>query len=119
VFLAGYALLLGVYAVLLRSGHGPVELIVCLLLLGAYYAATDGVIMAIASAALPPALITSGLALLTTATALSRLLASVLYGALWTWGGPTWTLALFLAGLLTAIAIAGAALLRPEGVGRT
>ena len=43
-------------------------------LLGAYYAATDGVLMALASAVVPDELRASGLALLVTATSIARLL---------------------------------------------
>ena len=45
-------------------------------------------LMAIASSRLPAGLLTSGLAVLTTVTALGRLLASTAYGALWTWRAP-------------------------------
>jgi hypothetical protein len=76
-------------------------------LLGGYYASTDGVLMAIASSRLPAGLLTSGLAVLTTVTALGRLLASTTYGALWTWWGPEATLLVFALGLLVAIAGAG------------
>jgi len=48
-------------------------------------------------------LLTSGLALLTTVTALARLLASTAYGALWMWWGTDVTLAVFLLGLLVTI----------------
>jgi MFS family permease len=84
VFVGGYALLLAVYAALLLPTSGSAWLLVCLVVLGAYYAATDGVLMALASAALPQHLRGSGLALLVTATSLARLLASVLFGMLWT-----------------------------------
>jgi MFS family permease len=85
-----------------------------LLLLGGYYAATDGVLMGMASAVLPPARRTTGLAFLTTATALTRLLGSILYGALWTWHGPRWALSIFLLSLLAAGAFAGAILVMPD-----
>jgi hypothetical protein len=51
--------------------------------LGAYYALTDGVMMAAASAELSTALRTSGLALLTTVTSLGSLASSLLLGGLW------------------------------------
>ena len=77
VFVAGYALLIVVYAMLLLPSVGVAELLVCLVLFGAYYAATDGVLMALASPILPIDLRTSGIALLTTATSLARLVASM------------------------------------------
>jgi MFS family permease len=103
VFLGGYGGLLGVYAILLLPQLGLFALIACLLLLGTYYAATDGVLMAVASELLPPAHLTSGLALLTTATILSRLVASIVYGALWSWQGPDIALVLFIVGLASAM----------------
>ena len=110
LFVAGHVLLGGVYVLLLRSKLGAMELIACLVLLGAYYASTDGVLMAIASSRLPAGLLTSGLAVVTTVTALGRLLASTAYGALWTWWGAEATVIAFLLGLLTALAGAWIAL---------
>ena len=103
VFLGGYVGLLGVYTILLLPHLATFALLACLVLLGTYYAATDGVLMAVASELLPAAELTSGLALLTTVLLLSRLVASVLYGALWSWQGPRLTLCLFIAGLATAM----------------
>jgi hypothetical protein len=79
-------------------------------MLGTYYACTDGVLMAIASARVPADLVTSGLAVVTTVTALGRLLAATTYGALWTWLGAETTLVLFALGLLVATIGAGMAL---------
>jgi MFS family permease len=105
VFVGGYALLLAVYAVMLLPGLGAPELLVCLALLGAYYAATDGVLMALASPALPAELRTSGMALLTTATSVARLLASVVFGALWTVSGVEAATAVYLGGLVIALMV--------------
>jgi len=87
VFIAGYFLLFSIYLILLIPGTPAPVLFGSVLLLGAYYAATDGVLMALTSAVLPPALQASGLALLTSAIGLARLCASVLFGILWTWLG--------------------------------
>ena len=59
VFLAGYALLAAAYLPLLGVAGGVVVL-VSLPLLGAYYAATDGVLMALATRTLPGELLTTG-----------------------------------------------------------
>jgi MFS family permease len=112
VFVGGYALLLGVYALLLVPAPSPAELVAVFALFGAYYAATDGVLMALASAVLPAALRTSGLALLTTATGLARLLAAVLFGALWTWRGVETAVIVYLGALLAAILLTALALAR-------
>jgi MFS family permease len=87
VFLGGYALLVLVYLALLLPSAGGLDIWLTLPLFGAYYAATDGVLVAQASALLPAALRGSGLALLSTITGLSRLLASLLFGLFWTWWG--------------------------------
>ncbi|QKW17795.1 MFS transporter [Kitasatospora sp. NA04385] len=84
VALGGYAALLAVY-LLLATGHGSPWCV--LLLYGAFYAATDGVLMAIAGPLLPPELRTSGLALVQTGQAMAYLLSSALFGLAWqSWG---------------------------------
>jgi MFS family permease len=87
----------------MQPGLGVTGLIGCLLLLGAHYALTDGVLMALASSLLPTARRGPGLAVVTTATSVTRLFASVLFGALWTQFGLRTGLAVFLTGLLLAV----------------
>jgi MFS family permease len=116
VFVGGYALLVGVYTALLVPDTGAVVAALCVVLFGAYYAATDGVLMARASALLPAETRASGLGVLTTATSLSRLVGSVLFGALWTWQGSNAAIACLLAGLLASLVFAWMALARKEGV---
>jgi MFS family permease len=87
VFVAGYVLLLLVYTALLVPSVGVGGLALYLLLLGGYYACTDGVLMATASALVPDELRASGLAVLVTATSLAKLLAAVVFGLLWTVAG--------------------------------
>jgi MFS family permease len=115
VFVAGYALLLGVYAGLLLPDLGVGGLLACVLLFGCYYAATDGVLMALASAVLPADLRTSGLGLLMTATNLARLAASILFGALWTLWGTEVAVLVSALGLSVAIALTVLALVRTGG----
>jgi MFS family permease len=109
VLLGGYALLLGVYAALLAPFGGPLLVGVALLLMGSYYAATDGVLAAFASALVPDAVRGSGLALLNTTTGVAKLLSSVAFGALWTLTGTTTALAVFGAGLVVAMGLAALA----------
>ena len=99
VFIAGYALLLPVYASLVMPAAGIPALALGLFLVGASYAATDGVLAALASSTLDEDVRGSGLAVITTATNLARFVASVGFGALWTF-----------AGLNTAVLVSGAAL---------
>jgi MFS family permease len=112
VLIGGYALLLGVYAALLLPVSGWLVLVGALGLLGAYYAATDGVLMALGSAVVPDEVRGSGLALLGTASSVARLVASLLFGALWTLWGTHVAVAWFGAGLLAAIALASLLLTR-------
>ena len=109
MFLAGYVLLLAAYLVLLLPAPGFVAVTACLTLLGAYYAATDGVLMALAGATLPSSHVGSGIALITTAIALARLVAAVVFGALWSWGGPDRAVLVFGLGLIVAILATAAA----------
>lgn len=106
VFLAGYIGLAGAYLVVLSPGLAWPGAVASLVLLGGYYAATDGVLAALASAQLPSAVRGSGLALLATATGLARLGSSVGFGALWTWWGLEVTVLVYLAGLTGAIVLA-------------
>jgi MFS family permease len=110
VMLCGYGLLLGVYATLLGPSTGVAGMLVALFMLGAYYAATDGVLMAFGAGQISEDLRGSGLALLGTAVSASRLVASVLFGALWTLLGIQTALAVFAGGLVIAILVAAVAL---------
>jgi MFS family permease len=112
VFLAGQALLIVVDIVLLAVNPGHLALIVMLAALGIYYAATDGILAAVASTILPPEVRTSGLALLGATMALSAFVASAVFGALWGWRGPSLAVTVFLIGLVAALGLA-VALLRP------
>ena len=99
IFVAGYGLLAVVYSLLLLPGLPQALSLGILLLLGLYYAATDGVLAALASSILPEHWRTTGLAIMSTGTGLARLLASLGYGALWTFLGPNQALSIFLLGL--------------------
>jgi MFS family permease len=112
VFLGGYALLLLAYASLLLPTVGMGQLFVYLALFGAFYAATDGVLMALASSIVPDQLRGSGLAFLVTATSLARLLSSVVFGALWTAFGTDVAIAAFGLMLVLTIPLGVAALAR-------
>ena len=105
-FLIGHALLLVLYVLLLRPPEHTLALIGAVALLGAYYAATDGVLAALASGILPPVQRGSGLALLTTATSASRLAASVSFGWAWTAFGKNTAVAAFALALACGIVLA-------------
>ena len=88
VLLAGYGMLALLDLILLSSsGLGHAGLLGCLLLFGLSCAATEGVLMAMASAVIPAELRTSGLALLATVVGLGAFLSSLMFGWLWQTGG--------------------------------
>ncbi|MFD3330397.1 MFS transporter [Streptomyces sp. NPDC058701] len=112
VFLAGHLLMLGACLLLLAPlPAGPALAcagVAVVALLGLFYAATDGVLMAAAAPLLPPGLRTTGLAVLQTAQALARFAGSLLFGAAWTLWGPGAALAAAACGLLLALAATSA-----------
>ncbi|MGW7421879.1 MFS transporter [Streptomyces sp. NPDC054813] len=111
VFLTGHGALLLAYALLLTSWHGTALPYAVLALHGTFYAATDGVLMAVASDSVPEALRSSGLALVQTGQAGARFACSLAFGAAWTlWGDRT---ALLLATAALAACAAYAVSLRP------
>lgn len=105
-FLYGHLALLGAYLALLApaDGPGPVLLVTVLALLGVFYAATDGVLMALAGSALPADGRASGLAVLQTGQAVARMLAAAGFGAAWTVWGPNPALWAAATALLAALA---------------
>jgi MFS family permease len=116
VLLGGHALLFLVYGVLLFSSVGYGVLILCLLALGGYFAATEGVMTALAGAVLPEKLQASGIGILITVTSLARLVSSVAFGALWLAIGLHSAVLVFAAALVLAMAIAAPLLLRAQRV---
>ncbi|GGT35470.1 MFS transporter [Streptomyces kurssanovii] len=113
-FLCGHGALLAAYLLLLTPINGTALLTLVLLLVGAFYATTDGVLMALAGPLLAAARRASGLALLQTGQAVARLIAAAGFGAAWTWWGPRPALAAAAAAMLTALVLARAVLPRTE-----
>ncbi|MET9424783.1 MFS transporter [Streptomyces sp. NPDC006540] len=113
-FLCGHGALLAAYLLLLTPINGTVLLALVLVLVGAFYATTDGVLMALAGPLLPAARRASGLALLQTGQAVARLIAAAGFGAAWTLWGPRPALAVAAAAMLTALVLARAVLPRTE-----
>jgi MFS family permease len=118
VLLGGYAFLAAVYAALLSPMASPLLAPIALAMLGAYYAATDGVLAAMAASVLPASASGTGLSLIATATNLSRLAASVIFGLAWTRFGLAAATSWYLAALGIAIAAAGVVLARAERAAR-
>ncbi|GIF76022.1 MFS transporter [Asanoa siamensis] len=88
VLLAGYAALAVTYLLLGAPVGGWALLVPALAAYGLYYAATDGVLMALAGPLLPDGLRATGLALVQTGQALAYLASSVLFGLAWSAWGP-------------------------------
>ncbi len=99
LFVAGHGVLLAAYLCAALPATGAVPTVTCLLLLGIFYAATDGVLAALAGQFSTPASRASGIAAAQTVVAVSRLVASIAFGVLW-----------FAVGRQQAIILAAAAL---------
>ena len=116
VFVIGQACMVLVYAGVATLDIGFWTLGLVLLLHGAYYAATDGVIAALVSSATPSEVRASALGALNTATSLTRLGGSVIVGVIWSWRGPGTVVAV---ALIAAVATMIASAIALKGTGRT
>lgn len=99
VFIAGHGALLAAYLCAALPAAGAGFTVACLLLLGVFYAATDGVLAAVAGQFSPAPSRASGIAAAQTVVAGTRFFASLGFGVLW-----------FTVGRETAIITAAAAL---------
>ncbi|MFI5836230.1 MFS transporter [Micromonospora sp. NPDC051300] len=88
VVAGGYVALGLTYLLLAGPVHGWPLLALTLAMHGAFYAATDGVLIALAGPVLPARVRTTGIALVQTGQALAYLLSSVLFGLAWQVWGP-------------------------------
>jgi MFS family permease len=117
VFVGGHVCLLGLYGILGFAALDTGTVLVALALLGTYYAATDGVLMAMSSTTVPEVLRTSGLGLVSSVTALCRFGSSIAFGAMWTIWSPNAAVLVFMIGLATVLPLAALVLRRhPEPV---
>lgn len=105
VVIGGYAALLACYALLLLP-PGPAVLVAALVLRGLSYASTDGVVSALAGPLLPEERRATGLAVVQTGQALGAMVASWVFGVLWTARGPQAAVVVMAAGLGVALAVA-------------
>ncbi|MBD3782026.1 MAG: MFS transporter [Micrococcales bacterium] len=102
VFLGGHLALLAAYLVAAGPG-GSWVVVVCLLLLGTFYAATDGALAALSARLVPAAVRASGIATAQTVVAAARFVSSIGFGLLWVAlgsGGALWVVAAGLAVVL-------------------
>lgn len=105
LFVAGHLSLLAVYGMLWVGVTHAAGVGAVLLGLGAYYAATDGILAAMAALTLPADDRATGLGLLATCTTAGRGLAAVAFGALWTYASTGTALATFAALLAAGIGV--------------
>lgn len=106
VLVLGHLALAAAYLCVLAPGGGTLFTLLPLALLGAFYAATDGVIAALAGRVVSPAVRASGIAAAQTVVALARLVSSVVFGLLWFAVGPQTALLLVCTALVAAIPVA-------------
>ena len=111
VLVGGYLMLVPVYCALLFTSLPVLGLAGCLIALGTWYAASDGVLAAFASSRLHEDIRTTGLSVVGAATGMAGLCSSVLFGLLWTFAGITVASLTFVA-LLIASALYSILLLR-------
>ncbi len=116
VFLGGQVLLLVAYLCAGGPVGGAAPSVGCLLFLGAYYAATDGVLAAMASRVTPVPVRTSSIATAQTAVSLARFASSIGFGLMWVRLGRTDALWLVI-GVLACAIPAAAVMMR--GLDRT
>ncbi len=107
LFVWGHLAIVGVYALLLwQPVLSMAGVLLAVGLVGVYYAATDGVLAALAGGVLPAGHMSTGQALVSTVWAVARLLAATMFGACWTVWGAEGALQLFLIGMLASVAAA-------------
>jgi len=111
VLIVGHALLLPVYGLLLTSA-GTTAVVLSLVALGAYYAATEGVTTALAGAILPDSLQASGIGVLITVISLGQFASSLAFGALWFALGLQSAVLIFAVALVVALVVSAPLLMR-------
>lgn len=108
VFLLGYLALGALYLLLLGSTRlDLLGALGSLFLFGLHYAATEGVLMALASAVLSAEGRSSGLAIVGTLVNLGKMVSSLVFGFVWELHGTQTALGIFVIALLLAICVAG------------
>jgi MFS family permease len=112
VFVTGHVALVAAYVVTALPGADIAATLFCLLLLGAFYAATDGVLSALVSELTTPETRGTGIAAAQTVVAVARFIAAAGFGVLWFAIGREASV-LVVAGLLAVAIPLAAVLLRP------
>ncbi|WP_435243128.1 MFS transporter [Streptomyces cucumeris] len=113
MLLGGYGMLFAVYVLLRTPLSGMAATVLVLCCYGTFYAATDGVLMALVSPVLPAALRTTGMALVQTVQALAYFVSSVAFGVAWSQWGAATASAVAAGAVLLAVALTSGLLARP------
>jgi predicted MFS family arabinose efflux permease len=107
VFVLGHGFLVVSYVSAFSGASAwPWNAIVCVAVLGAYSAASDGVLASLASSLLPIRTRALGLAWVATAVSVARLCSAVAFGFLWTHAGDRIAVLTFAAALVAVMCIA-------------
>jgi MFS family permease len=107
VFVLGHGFLVVSYLSAFSGASAwPWNAIVCVAVLGAYSAASDGVLASLASGLLPIRARALGLAWVATAVSVARLCSAVAFGFLWTRAGDRIAVLFFTAALVAVICVA-------------
>ena len=118
VLILGHVVLLSAYALTVSRLGGPVWIVCVLALLGTFYAATDGVLAALASQLVPQHRRASGIAAAQTVVAVGRFVSSVGFGVSWQLLGRSRAIVVMGAVLIAVLPVAAALLRhRPADVG--
>lgn len=104
VLVGGYVALGLVYLLLVLPIHGVLSLALSVVLYGCFYAATNGVLIALAGPVIPAGLRTTGIALIQTGQALAYLVSSVAFGVAWGIWGPEAAVKVSIAAVVVGIA---------------
>jgi MFS family permease len=107
VLIGGHVVLVVAYLATAAPVTGPAATVAVLLLLGTFYAATDGVLAALVSRLVTPEARGTGIAAAQTVVAIARFAASVVFGALWATIGRPPALLLVAVLLAAAVPVAG------------
>ena len=107
VLLAGYGAVAAIYLLLIVApAVSFAGAMFCLFLFGLHYAATEGVLTAMASNLIPAECRTTGLAIVASCLGFAKMGSSLLFGLLWQMWGPQVALSAFAVGLAAAVLIA-------------
>lgn len=115
ILVVGHLALVGAYLCSVLPTSTATATVGTLALLGVFYAATDGVIAAIAGRLVPVQARTSGIAAAQTVVAVARMLASTGFGLLWFLVGPEGAMTIVAAMLVVAVLAAATRVRRLDG----